>query len=134
MADKKKSELAKIHIAKKQLGLDDDTYRAMLQQVASVNSAGELAAEQRGKVLEHLKNAGFKGSKTHKGRPHNTDKVKQLKKIEALLADSGRPWSYAAAMAKHMYKKEALAFCDATELGGIIAALVKDAKKREEVG
>ena len=35
-------DLAKIHIAKKQLGLDDDSYRAMLQMVAGVNSAAHL--------------------------------------------------------------------------------------------
>lgn len=138
MADKKKSELAKIHIAKTQLGLDVDTYRAMLKQVAGVNSASDLTAKGRKDVLEHLKKCGFKGSKTHKGRPHNLDtkagNAKQLSKIEALLADAGRPWAYAASMAKRMYKKDALEFCDGTELAGIIAALSKDAKKREEAG
>jgi phage gp16-like protein len=134
--DKKKTELAKIHIAKTQLGMDDDTYRAMLHQVVGVNSAGDLTAQGRSKVLEHLKKAGFKGSKTRKGRPHNIDtqagNAKQLKKIEALLADAGRPWAYAASMAKRMYKKDALEFCDGTQLAGIIAALSKDAKKRKE--
>ncbi|MCO2667365.1 regulatory protein GemA, partial [Pseudomonas aeruginosa] len=31
--------LAKIHIAKAQLGMDDDTYRALLARVAGVRSA-----------------------------------------------------------------------------------------------
>ncbi|WP_031438203.1 gp16 family protein [Methylobacter tundripaludum] len=135
MAKNKNSELAMIHIAKKQLGMDDDTYRAMLKQVAGVNSASELTEKTRAKVLDHLKKVGFKASK-HKGRPHNLDtkagNAKQLSKIEALLADAGRPWAYAASMAKRMYKKDALEFCSGTELAGIIAALVKDAKKREE--
>lgn len=50
----KQSELAKIHIAKKQLGLDDDTYRAMLKQVAGVISAKDLTAQGRTNVPYHL--------------------------------------------------------------------------------
>ncbi|MDI1231360.1 MAG: regulatory protein GemA [Methylobacter sp.] len=134
MTDKKKPELAKIHIAKKQLGMDDDTYRAMLMQVAGVNSAKDLTDFDRTKVLEHLKKVDFKGAKTFKGRPHNAGtqaaNAKQLGKIEALLADAGRPWAYAASMAKRMYKKDALEFCGGRELAGIIAALSKDAAKR----
>ena len=129
-----KQQLAKIHIAKKQLGLDDDTYRALLMQLAGVNSAKDLTASQLTKVLEHFKKSGFKGSKTYPGKPHNADSkaanAKQLGKIEALLADAGRPWAYALALAKRMYKKDALEFCDGRELAGIIAALAKDAAKR----
>lgn len=152
MAGKKISELAKIHIAKTQLGMDDDTYRSTLamiiakdaakyqtalgktKQFEGVISAKYLTAAGRSAVLEHLKSVGFKTSKQRKGRPHNAGtsagNAKLLGKIEALLADAGRPWAYAAGMAKHMYKKDALAFCDGQELAGIIAALVKDAKKR----
>ncbi|MDO9141471.1 MAG: regulatory protein GemA [Methylobacter sp.] len=129
-----KQQLAKIHIAKKQLGLDDDTYRALLMQLAGVNSAKDLTSAGRASVLEHLKKVGFKGSKVYKGRPHNAGtkaaNAKQLGKIEALLADAGRPWAYALALAKRMYKKDALEFCDGRELAGIIAALAKDAAKR----
>jgi phage gp16-like protein len=133
----KQGELAKIHIAKKQLGLDDDTYREMLMQVAGVNSAKDLTDISRAKVLEHLKTVGFKGTKQFKGKPHNigtkANNAARLSKIEALLADSGRPWAYATAMAWRMYKKHKLEFCSGTELGGIITALVKDAAKRETI-
>lgn len=53
-------DLAKIHLAKKQLGLDDETYRAMLWTVARVNSAADLDQYGRSKVLQHLKSRGFK--------------------------------------------------------------------------
>ena len=83
--DIRKSELAQIHIAKQQLGIDDDTYRAMLWTVARVNSAADLDFSGRKKVLDHLKAKGFK-KKPAKGykspRPLASDD--QSKKIRAL--------------------------------------------------
>ena len=43
---KPNAHLAKIHIAKAQLGMDDVTYRTMLQQVAGVTSSKQL--DERG--------------------------------------------------------------------------------------
>jgi phage gp16-like protein len=130
----KQAELAKIHIAKKELGMDDDTYRAMLMQLTGFSSSKDLNAHERRKVLEHLKKAGFQGQ--HPGKPHNlpsnSPRSAKLGKIEALLADGKKPWAYAVAIAKQMYGKERLEFCADDELTGIITALVKDQKKRKE--
>jgi phage gp16-like protein len=135
LADRhRKAELAKIHIAKKDLGLDDDTYRAMLQQVGGVASSKDLTALGRAKVLEHLKSHGFDSKKHIPKKPNNLSRSKQMGKIEALLADAGRPWAYAIGMARHMYKKDRLEFCGGDELRGIIAALAKDQKKRSQAG
>jgi len=38
----RRAQLAKIHIAKKELGLDDETYRSMLWTIARVRSASDL--------------------------------------------------------------------------------------------
>ncbi len=89
-------ELATIHIAKKQLGLDDETYRDMLWTVARVRSSAALDFAGRKNVLDHLKARGFKsapGKRAHEGRPRNiegSERSPQLKKVEALLAD-GKP-------------------------------------------
>lgn len=56
----RKAQLAQIHIAKAQLGLDDDTYRAMLWAVARVHSAADLDLTGRMRVLEHLRASGFR--------------------------------------------------------------------------
>lgn len=69
------NELAKIHIAKAQLGLDDDAYRDMLWSVARVRSAKDLDAGGREAVLRHLRGCGWKdatpvrGSAYKKGTP-----------------------------------------------------------------
>lgn len=54
------NELAKIHIAKAQLGLDEETYRHMLWSVARVRSAKDLDAGGREAVLAHLRGCGWK--------------------------------------------------------------------------
>ena len=59
-ADLKRREITLIHIAKQQLGMDDETYRAMLWSVARVKSSTALDFAGRKKVLDHLKACGFK--------------------------------------------------------------------------
>lgn len=71
------NQLAMIHIAKKQLGLDDDTYRDIVRLVSNgrESSAGELDYAERNKLLEHFKSRGFKNApaKNAKTRPLATD-------------------------------------------------------------
>lgn len=80
------ADLAKIHIARKQLSMSEDAYRAMLQSVAGVASAGDLDLRGRGKVLQHLKNLGWK-PKTRKKKQVVTPSLPQDKKIRALWLD-----------------------------------------------
>jgi phage gp16-like protein len=86
--DIRKRELAQIHVAKSQLGIDDDTYRAMLWTVARVNSAADLDWAGRKKVIDHLKSKGFKiksqrkPAKAASSRPMAQDP--EAKKIRAL--------------------------------------------------
>lgn len=58
--DQRKRDLAQIHIAKAQLGLDEDTYRAMLFAIGRVASAADLDQAGRHRVLEHLRSRGFR--------------------------------------------------------------------------
>lgn len=105
---RRKSELGKIHLAKKQLGMDDDTYRAMLHQVGGVDSAAALDDRGRAKVLDHLRKAGFKATPRkhvgqYPGTPHNIERLPEyVAKVEALLADMKLPWSYADAIARNI--------------------------------
>lgn len=51
--------LAKLHIAKKELGLDDPTYRTILQRLTGQESAKGLSEVQIGVVLDELKAKGW---------------------------------------------------------------------------
>ena len=127
------STLAKIHVAKAQLGLDDDTYRALLARIAGVRSAKDLNTRQIGAVLAEFERLGWvpksakkAGRTAPKAAP---DRQALIGKIEAFLAEAKRPWSYADAMALRMMKVERVEWCDADQLRRLIAALTYDAKR-----
>lgn len=60
-AKMRQAELAKIHLAKKQLGLDDDTYRAVIERITKgrTDSSGEMTAAERGALLDEFARKGF---------------------------------------------------------------------------
>jgi len=127
---KRKRDLAKIHIAKAALGLDDDTYRALLMDVTGVDSSSKLNAKQRAAVLERFESKGWtsKSSKKNaRGKSPTTAiwKAGLMSKISALLADQKLPWSYANGIAKQMYKLSRVDWCNEKQMRGIITALVK---------
>lgn len=54
------SSIAAIHVAKKQLGLDDDTYRAKLAKITGKSSVKDMSEPERQKVLTVFRNDGFR--------------------------------------------------------------------------
>lgn len=51
----RRADLAAIHVAKKQLGFDDETYRDILWTVCQVRSSGDLDFAGRKRFLAHLR-------------------------------------------------------------------------------
>ena len=79
-----------IHVAKSQLGMDDDTYRALLLDLTGKDSCSKLTRGEQWQVIEELKRKGFQKKPTHKGKHLISDP--QAKKIRALwltMADCG---------------------------------------------
>lgn len=71
-------EIKLIHVARRELGLDDATYRAVLQTVAGVASSSDLDWQGRKKLLDHFKQKGFKvKSKVTQKTPANNHKGNQ---------------------------------------------------------
>jgi phage gp16-like protein len=136
--DPRTRDLARIHLAKKELGLEEEAYRALLQAETGQSSAAGLDARGRWKVLMAFTRMGWKGGqkagdpakKAGKPAPQKGSKEALLKKIEAQLADAGRPWAYANGMAKHMFKVDLVQWCDESQLRRIVAALAYDQKRR----
>jgi phage gp16-like protein len=128
----RKSELAKIHLAKKDLALADDEYRSIMLTVTGKSSAADLDWRGRQKLLDHFKKIGFK-LRLSTGRPRPSvaeDRMPRMRKIEAQLAEAGYSWAYADVLAKKICQKDSINFCDGAMLSKIIAALVIDAKRR----
>lgn len=130
LTNNRNAELGKIHIAVKELGLDDGTYRAMLYMVARVRSSKELDHAGRAAVLDHLKARGWKPKNTAPSVAQQKQKL--IAKIGALLTSMQLSWAYADGIAKQMYKREKLQWCRPDELRGIVAALVKKQSKGKE--
>ena len=128
-----RANLAKIHIARKELNLDEDIYRDILHVQFNKRSSADLSDFQCVKLLQHFESLGWKQTegkkKKHGRKPHNMSKSDYLAKIEALLSEAGRSWAYADGIAKHMFKIDSTQFCQADQLRAIVAALVKNAQK-----
>lgn len=129
----KKKMMQLVHIGKNKLKLDDGTYRAVLWQVTGKESSKDCTAAALRKVVDHMETLGFTvtPAKKHQAKKPDAAKSKQalMDKIEALLTDGDYPWEYAESMARHMYKIDALTFCDGRQLRGIITALTKQQQK-----
>lgn len=114
------------------LGWDDATYRATLNRLTGKDSATRCSLEELQTVKEYMHAAGFPRQSPRHGRRPSVARSRSalLKKVEAQLADAGRPWSYAKSMAKHMFNRECVDWLTTEELTKLMQALVYDAKRR----
>lgn len=86
--DLRNSLIAKIHIAKKQLGLDEEAYRSLLKRVGGKDSARDLDASGLKLVMDEMVRLGFRvgearGKKLSpvtrgKGSKTQVDKIRAL--------------------------------------------------------
>lgn len=151
-------DLKLIHAAARQMGWDEDTYRAILERVTGKTSAADLAPRQRKQVLDEFARLGWQAKKAKSHRAPNPaprlapspgagagegggggdlpltgpgwGKDRLLAKIGALLADAGRGWAYADGCARNMFKLESVRFCDPDQLRRLVAALSYDQQRR----
>jgi len=133
-----------IHVAKRDLALDDDTYRAMLVSVAGEASSADLTVPQLEHVLAHMKKSGFtvrhKSPKDRRrdsvhppgGLSRRIAQDAQSKKIRALwlsLHEMGavRDCSEAAlgAYVKRITRIDALQWLDSERASQVIETLKK---------
>lgn len=127
--------LTKIQIARRQLGMDDDTYRAMLTRTVGAESSKGLTPRQVGRVLAELERLGFEP--TGKAKSTTDRQVTEpaperealVRKIAAQLNEAGRPWAYADAMAKRMFQVDRVEWCEPDQLHRLVIALTYDAKR-----
>jgi len=87
-------QIAKIHIAKKELHIDDESYRQQLAVYINVftnlpvKHANELAMYQAEELLEKYKSAGWIQPEPQKGKNEKWSKNKGRKKYEELASRS----------------------------------------------
>lgn len=93
--DNRRTAIAQIHIAKKQLNLNDDTYRAALHAATGKTSCSDMAIGELYQALEYFKKCGFKatrrktgGARRGKYSPQSTGQV--VDKIRAIWIEMAK--------------------------------------------
>ena len=137
----KRTLIAKIHIAKKDLAMDDDTYRDVLHRVTGKNSCKDMTLNELKAVIKDLKRLGFtvktvQSKPKHGTKPTTTpEREAMLGKIEAMLADMNLHWNYVHAMSKNMFGVDFVHWLDAQKTHKVVQALAvyqnRKAKEQE---
>lgn len=131
----RRARLARLHVARKQLGLDEDTYRDLLARVTGLRSSADMSAQQHAAVLHEFARLGFRDERAEaraalfKARPKGIADKPLLRKIEALLADGKKPWNYGHALAKRMFRVTRIEWLTDEQLRRLVAALEIDARR-----
>lgn len=144
-----KSQLARIHIARKDLGLDELVYREVLFNETGKRSAADLTYLQAEKVLKYFEAAGWKPKVQDSGFParggiqggkqrEGFASPKRLRMIEGLWADlSFAPKDrQKAALREFLWKRfhcSDLRFLTSEGAAKVINALLAMQKGRESV-
>ena len=143
---RRKRGIQAIKAAQRQLGLDDDTYRAMLQGQTGKRSAAELSVREQSKVLDYLRGLGAANPAQARrdaartgGRKRGTptaDKHALLLQLGQLLDElgrvTGRPHTlnYADAICKRNGWADRVDFCSAVHLHALVGAVARTLRSK----
>ncbi len=130
-----KKQIALLHVAKQQLGMDDELYRQMLASVG-VDSSLQLTGRQYNEVMRRLEAGGFRAvNRAPRTQSHvvTEERLRMVRKVVKLSEAMNLDLAYALGIARRMWGVEKLEWCTPLQLRGVVAALIKkqqaDAKK-----
>lgn len=120
-----------IHVARRDLGMDDDTYRLMLGGMSGLEGAtstADLSIPNLERVLEQLKRRGFKVRPNKQARPlADSEQAKKIRSLWLTLHGLGKvrdPSEAAlASFVKNRTKVEALQWLNADQASRVIEHL-----------
>lgn len=135
---RRRAQLAAIHILRKELGMDHETYVAVLRRIADADTSATLDAGARSRVLDELRRLrGDSVRRTrnavpaaHAPRAMREETAAMIGKVGAILADAGRDWNYAHGLARRMFRVQRAEWLTPEQLHRLIAALAIDQKRR----
>ena len=125
----RRKEIQMIKIAQKQLGMDDDTYRALLWSAARVKSCTALDWAGRKKVLDHFEACGFKRTKPQTRTLADDPQSKKIRALWLELHAAGKvrnpDESALDAFCKRQTGRDALQWLNGREASALIEELKK---------
>nr|VFK58229.1 MAG: Mu-like prophage protein gp16 [Candidatus Kentron sp. UNK]VFK68328.1 MAG: Mu-like prophage protein gp16 [Candidatus Kentron sp. UNK] len=131
MNAERKNAIAKIHIGKKQLGMEEDAYREMLRNATGKGSVADMDDDEVKKVLARLRRNGARFHRKHLTAAEG--KKPLIDKVFALLGD--RTPAYAEGILKQMHgdlAPERLEWATPEQLRAVISALANNNARREK--
>ena len=102
MTQVNRAMLAKVHVAKKQLGLDDDSYRAIVTRITGHDSAGKASTGDLERLLAEFTRLGFKAAPAISAKPW-VRKVYAIWRELAPLLDDATDATLAAFVARQTH-------------------------------
>lgn len=132
MIDRRRRDLARIHILKAELALTAEQYEAVLWMHGRVESAAQLDEQGRQAVIRQLESRLPPTARSVRARVGD-DRAPLLRKALALLGDRGE--RYGLGVLRQMYGRaapERLEFASAAQLRKLVAALSYDQKRRRQ--
>lgn len=131
----RQKRISKIHIAQQQLGLDDATYRSLLAQATGKTSCKDMTDNELAAVLNLLQQKGFGadvGAKAYQRTPlHFAEQGAMMRKMGALLTQTGKTWGYAHGMARKMFSVDSVQQLNTHQMHKLLAALQIYANRQE---
>lgn len=128
--DQRNGIIAKIHVAKKQLAIEEDSYRALLQRVTGLESLKAMDEHALETVLKELQRLGFKPKGGKRAGTRKMADTEQAGKIRALWLDlyhlgeiNDASEENLARFVERMTKCRALQWLDSAQADAAIKAL-----------
>nr|WP_237162961.1 regulatory protein GemA [Serratia symbiotica] len=120
-----------IHTGKKALGWDDETYRAVLARETGKRSARDCSDAELERMVRYMRSQGFAPVASHGKKPNvAAGRKAMVSKMEALLAEANRPWSYLDGIIKRMLGEvKPLAWLNDEQVRKVLQMLIIDAKR-----
>lgn len=120
-----------IHTGKSRLGWDDETYRDVLARETGRRSAKDCTDAELERVVRYMRTQGFVPVAGRGRRPSVASGCKgMLSKIEALLAEAGRPWTYLDGVILRMLgEKKPVEWLNDDQVRKLMQMLIVDAKR-----
>lgn len=129
----KRREIQLIHVARQKVGMDEDTYRALLHDRFGLSSSTDMDWRQRKQLLDHFKTLGFKvvpSKKRPQSRPLADDlQSTKIRELWLTLHTNGKvrnpDESALAAFVKRQTKVDALQWLTTKQASAVIEELKK---------
>jgi phage gp16-like protein len=118
------ADLARIHMLKKDLAIDDDEYRALLQSVCGVKSSADLDFTGRAKFIAHLEMCKPRAHKSFGKLPPRLAKLYSMwQQLHSAGAVNDKKYSALESWAKSQTGVEKLTWLNQAQLSQCIESL-----------